>query len=70
MLFRSRSIQIVRNGLQQEITVNGEKYNGVMPKLDLDNVTIASVLTYVRNSFGNKGEPVTVDEVEDSGHGK
>ncbi len=70
MADKKRSIQIVRNGLQQEITVNGEKYNGVMPKLDLDNVTIASVLTYVRNSFGNKGEPVTVDEVEDSGHGK
>ena len=66
MADKRRSILIVKNGLQQAITVNGAKYNGVMPKLDLDNVAIASVLTYVRNSFGNKGEPVTVDEVEDA----
>ncbi len=71
MADKNRSILIVKNGLQKEITVNGVKYNGVMPKLNLDNVTIASVLTYVRNSFGNKGEPVTVDEVEDVlAHGK
>jgi hypothetical protein len=35
-----------------------------MAPLPLDNDSIAAVLTYIRNSFGNKASPVTPEQVE------
>ncbi len=64
MADKARSIRVVKDGLQGAITVNGKTYNSVMPGLDLSDDDVASVLTYVRNSFGNKGEAVSVDEVK------
>ncbi|MGW8121709.1 c-type cytochrome [Roseivirga echinicomitans] len=58
-----RSIKIMIVGQQGEITVNGKKYNGVMPPTGLDDKGIADVLNYVRNSWGNKGDIVTVAQV-------
>lgn len=63
MADKKRSISVLKNGLQGEIDVNGAKFNGVMPQLNLDAASIASVLTYVRNSFGNGGGDVTIDDV-------
>lgn len=61
---KERSIRAVLQGLSGEIVVNNQKYNGVMiPMNYLADDQIANVLTYVRNSFGNSGEPVTVEEV-------
>jgi nitrite reductase (NO-forming) len=68
MADKHRSIDILLQGKAGEITVNGKAYNGVMPQLNLDDASIASVLTYVRNSFGNSGEPVTIDEVKARRH--
>lgn len=53
----------VANGLTGEIRVNGEVYNGVMPKLSLSDEEIASVSTYVVNTWGNKGGEVTPADV-------
>jgi mono/diheme cytochrome c family protein len=58
-----RSIKIMINGQQGELTVNGKKYNGVMPAPGLDDKDIADVLNYIRNSWGNKGDK-TVTEVQ------
>jgi len=46
---------IVLAGLSGEMIVDGVKYNGVMvPQKDLlDDLSIAAVLTYERNSWGN-----------------
>lgn len=63
MADKQRAIGIVKNGLQGEVVVKGVKYNGVMPKLNLDAADIASALTFVRNSFGNAGGDVTIAEV-------
>lgn len=60
---KKRSIHVVKYGLEGPITVNGKSYNSVMPALGLSDEDIASVLTYVRNSFGNKGDAVTPAEV-------
>ena len=47
------------------ITVNGEAYNNVMPQHSfLSNEDVASVLTYIRASFGNNASPVSAQEVE------
>ena len=61
---KERSIHVVLAGLSGEITVNGAKYNNVMPGwAHLTDHEIADVLTFVRNSFGNQGEPVLNEEV-------
>ena len=57
-------IKIVLNGLSG-VEIDGDKYNGVMaPHPDLSDQQIADVLTYVRNSFGNKASAVTAAQVK------
>ena len=57
-------VKIVLNGMTG-IEVEGEDYHGVMaPHSDLTDQQIADVLTYVRNSFGNKAKAVTAAEVK------
>lgn len=53
----------VANGMTGEIRVNGEIYNGVMPRLALSDEEIANVSTYVVNSWGNVGGEVTPADV-------
>jgi mono/diheme cytochrome c family protein len=58
-------IKIVLNGMTGAITINGDDYHNVMaPHSDLTDQQIADVLTYVRNSFGNKASAVTVAQVK------
>jgi mono/diheme cytochrome c family protein len=64
MADKPRSIGVVLRGLSGPITVNGQRYNGVMPpQVTLDDEQIANVLTFVRNSWGNTGELVTAEDV-------
>ena len=59
-----RSINVVLKGLSGPLEVNGQKYNNTMPPLaNLTDHEIADVLTYVRNSFGNKGDAITAEQV-------
>lgn len=60
----SRGVEAVVHGLSGEITVNGETYNGVMPRQNLTNEEVANVITYVLNSFGNDGGEITPEQVE------
>jgi len=49
----NRLINIVLNGMQGEIKVNGITYNDLMPNHQhLDDLAIASIVTYIRNRFG------------------
>jgi nitrite reductase (NO-forming) len=63
MADKARSIRVLKKGLQGEVTVNNKKYNNVMPALSLTEEDVANVLTYVRNSWGNKGDAVTLEEI-------
>jgi mono/diheme cytochrome c family protein len=59
--------KIVLKGLQGgEIEIDGDKFHNPMPPLEsvLSDQEIADVLTYVRNSFGNKASLVTVAEIK------
>lgn len=61
---KPRIVKVVLNGLQGE-DIDGEPYNNAMPSYDfLTDQQIASVLTYVRNSFGNKAAPISAAEVK------
>ena len=61
---KERSIRALCEGLSGEITVNGQKYDGIMPVMLLDDTQVADVLTYARNSWGNSSAPITPDEVK------
>ena len=61
---KERAISVVANGLSGELTVNGAKYNLMMPKPGLSDEEIANVLTYVYSRWGNSGKEVTPEEVE------
>ncbi len=64
MANKERAIRGVLMGQSGEMEVNGKKYIGVMIPLNyLSDDQIANVLTYVRNSFGNSGDSVTLEEV-------
>ncbi|TGE06225.1 c-type cytochrome [Hymenobacter fodinae] len=61
---KTRLVKVVLNGLQGE-DIDGEPYNNVMPAFDiLTDQQIADVLTYVRNSFGNKASAIKAPEVK------
>lgn len=64
MADKKRAIRTIVHGLEGKIKVNGKDYNGVMPALGLDDEDVANVLTYVMNSWGNKGGIVTNKEVK------
>jgi len=61
-----RMVAIVLHGAQGEITVKGQKFNGVMPTFgaQLKPEDIAAVATYVRSSFGNQSSAVTPELVK------
>ena len=59
-----RSIQQIIYGANIEMKVNGTVYNTEMVAVDLKDNEVSDVLNYVRNSFGNKGNAVTPDDVK------
>ena len=64
---QDRLIKLVLKGLQGPIEVLGKKYPGQVPMTPFEGMLkdedVAAVLTYVRNSFGNKASPITPERV-------
>jgi len=61
---RERIIRGVLVGQSDEMIVSGKTYkNAMIPLNYLTDDQVANVLTYVRNSWGNSGEAVSVEEV-------
>ena len=59
-----RLVAIVLKGLNGPFTVNGKPYNSQMPAWEIrEDEEIAAVLTYVRNSWGNKADRVPIEFV-------
>ncbi len=62
----SNLIRIQLRGLQGPITVSGKQYNFAAPMAALayqNDEQVAAVLTYIRNSFGNKASAVKPEQV-------
>jgi mono/diheme cytochrome c family protein len=58
-------VKFILQGLMGPITVNGMTYNSMMPPVaGVSDADIADVLTYVRQSFGNHGNPVSAEQVK------
>ncbi|MES1215686.1 MAG: PVC-type heme-binding CxxCH protein [Bacteroidota bacterium] len=64
-----RLIKLVLKGITGPIEVNGKKYPGQVPMTPfgglLNDDEVAAVLTYVRNSFGNKNGSVSPEKVKE-----
>lgn len=60
----NKAISAVVHGLSGPITVNGKEFNSIMPRQALSDDDVASVITFVLNSFGNGGGEVTVEQVK------
>lgn len=56
---------IILNGIKGPITVDGKQYNAEMPPQGsgMDAKTLAGVLNYIRNSFGNKSDLLITKEM-------
>lgn len=62
-----RLIKLTLNGLMGPIEIAGKKYPGQVPMTPfgglLNDDQLASVLTFIRNSFGNKASAITPEKV-------
>jgi len=57
-------IAVLLKGLEGPIKINGQPFNGVMPKFSqLPDRDIASILTYVRHNFGNQSDTISKIDV-------
>jgi cytochrome c551 len=45
---------LIRNGKQGELVVNGKEYNQTMPALDISDLEIAEIATYIYNSWSHR----------------
>ncbi len=64
MADKKRSIEQILHGASGEIKVKGIIYNTEMLAVDMTDQEVSDVLNYVRNSFGNKGDAVTPEQVK------
>jgi mono/diheme cytochrome c family protein len=62
---KEKLIKVILFGLEGEIKVNGQAWNGLMPAHEgfLSDHAVASILTYIRQNFGNKAIEVIGAEV-------
>jgi len=62
---RAELVKIVLEGKSGKIVVNGAEYNGVMtPVSGLSDEDLATLLTHVTNTWGNKAKAFTASEVK------
>jgi mono/diheme cytochrome c family protein len=65
---QDRLIKLVLKGLQGPLEIKGKKYSGQVPMTPfggmLKDEEVAAVLTYVRNSFGNKASAISPAKVK------
>ncbi|MFZ6746747.1 copper-containing nitrite reductase [Undibacterium sp. JH2W] len=60
-----RSIGVLLRGLSGKVSVNGKDFESVMPAMNqLNDDEVANILTYVLNSWGNKGGRILASEVK------
>ena len=62
---KKRLIGIILKGMDEQVEIEGHYYNNVMAPHDfLSDQEVADVLTFIRNSFGNKATAISPAEVK------
>ncbi len=59
-----RAACIIKNGQMEEIVVNNQAYNQMMPEVPITNLEIAEVITFITNEWGNEAGLTPVKSVE------
>lgn len=63
---KTKLLNTILKGLNGEIVVNDKPYNGQMPAHNfLKDEEVATILTYIRQSFGNTASAISVEEVKE-----
>jgi len=63
---KTKLVQWVLTGSTENVPIDGKYYsNNMPPQAYLKDDEIADILTYIRNSFGNKASAITAAEVKD-----
>ena len=63
---KTKLLNTLLKGLNGEIVVNDKPYNGLMPAHNfLKDEEVATILTYIRQNFGNAASAVSVEEVKE-----
>jgi len=62
----TKLIKILLKGMYGKIIVNDQEYNGMMSSYEdiHSDIELAAILTYIRNSFGNKSSPIQPEKVK------
>jgi mono/diheme cytochrome c family protein len=62
----NRLVEIPQLGLNGQVTVEGQSWNLAMAPMgaQLSDSDLAAVLTYIRSSWGNKGDAISPDDVK------
>ncbi|MEH6588347.1 MAG: family 16 glycoside hydrolase [Halioglobus sp.] len=59
--------RIILQGLNGPIEVNGQQWNAIMPPhghlKELDDQTLTGLMVYLRRSWGNKADPVSMEQI-------
>lgn len=62
---KTKLVQWVLRGSTENVPIEGKYYsNNMPPQATLKDEEIADILTYIRNSFGNKASAITTAEVK------
>lgn len=62
---KQKLVQWVLKGSTENVPIDGKYYsNNMPPQAYLKDDEIADILTYIRNSFGNKASAITAAEVK------
>ena len=65
LIDKKRLVKIIFNGLEGRITVSGKEYNNQMNPVALSEQEVTDVLNYIRNTWGNKHQPMKVSEIKE-----
>lgn len=60
-----RLVRILMHGLEGPLKIEGEVWNQEMPRFEGSDEDMAAVLTFIRRSWGNGADPITLETVSD-----
>lgn len=63
---QTRAIRQVLYGAKGEMVVNGITYNGEMSGFDLGDESVADLMNYIQNSWGNEAKMVKPEDVKEA----
>ncbi|MEX1002053.1 MAG: cytochrome c [Crocinitomicaceae bacterium] len=59
-----RALKQVLYGSDEQMTVNGVEYHGIMPPQDVSEEEAVAVVNYILNAWGNDGGEITESDLE------